>query len=324
MAKNVVIFPLSVALEIDQKKSIDAFVKLGVPRWQIYWHYYAFRQILFTPLRYLLPFRPVQNFLEKNRGISLSRLFQEYNLGAYDYNSSREAIQAVFPTVKKLSNQENFVSAWNVMVSITGRTDTIFSELEVLKQQGVSVVLITNSNDLHIEWIKLKYLELYEKDLPGEIFSSFYEKKMGMNLIRSLITKIKLKDKSNELPRIALFYSPPNKPTGYNPIEHISYFWAKRYVSSLIKSGEKQGYLYTALDFTSGKMQEILTKAGFVIKPPASRPARAPFVPPPSWGMMMSSNAPSAQPRTQAEEAGPEEEKKDEYGLVNKLRSRRL
>lgn len=219
MTKNIVILPLSLYLENQQAKSKAEFIKLGVNRFSLSWH-----------------FMPLPSFLNRFRGPSLPTIFDQYRRGELTTNAFRNQIRAKFPRVN-MSDAE-FDKAWNAMQVVTEKTQDALKETKELNNKGVNVYTIVGTNPLHFADLKKK---AKIQELPGTGHLSFQEKRLGRDLFASLLTKIRAEHPGIRKEDIVYFYSQPSDPYPrlgklawfWDPVKKYEYYAAQNYVASL-------------------------------------------------------------------------------------------
>lgn len=217
--KKTVIIPLSLYMDNQQQRSIDAFAKLGISKLAILWHWI-----------------PLPSFLERFRGPRLPALFDRYRSGKLTTIQFRNAIREKFPNTS--ISDAAFDKAWNAMCQVTNKTKQALDEVKILSQKGIKVYLLSGTNPLHIEHIKHKY----GKELPGHHFFSYQDKKLGHDLFTSLLRKIRTENPRILRNDIAFFYTPPG-PAPYSylgifawllaPFKKWFHSQAQKYVAKL-------------------------------------------------------------------------------------------
>ncbi|MCS5710618.1 hypothetical protein [Candidatus Berkiella aquae] len=226
--KKVVILPLSLFIDNQQERAKEAFIRLGINRFSLLWHFF-----------------PLPSFLERFRGPSLSHLFDQYRSGRLNTRAFRDAIRGKFPNVS--ISDADFDTAWNSMQIVTDVTKNALKEARALEKQGFEINLILGSNPLHLADIKRK---TGMRTLPGKGYWSFVKNKLGRNLFTSLLDEIKSKNPGIQKENIAYFYSVPQDPYPrlgilawlYDPIRKYEYFQAKRYVAQLQEAARTNGF----------------------------------------------------------------------------------
>lgn len=206
--KNIIILPLSVYLENNINRSINAFVDMGISRFWIllYW-------------------------------FKLNSIFNQYRKGVLSTEEFRVEIGKLFP--KAVSNQEKFDAAWNESCRINENTVSLFDQIETLKDD-YRIFLLSSTNPLHI-----KNIEKLTQTIPGEHFWSYDHQKLGADLLKALIQSIQKEYKGDEKqPTISLFYQPPgDKPYAnwgglgwiFAPFQRWAHLQKENYCHSLLK-----------------------------------------------------------------------------------------
>lgn len=179
----VVIVPLSLYLQNNQRLTIDAFKALGISSWQIFWHSLPLRDLFFHG---------------SSPYASLNAVFDQYKLGKLTNDEFRKAIHRKFPNADL--SKKKFEAAWNKMQVVNDLTHNMLNEVEELNQKKVNVTVLSSTNDLHYKDLLKK---LNRNKLPGRECLSFQQKLLGDNLTEILFCSYKKNDK------IKMFYTEP-------------------------------------------------------------------------------------------------------------------
>ncbi len=265
---KVVIIPISLYMHNDQQKSKAEFLKLGISRWSILWH-----------------FLPLPGFLTIWRGPSLPSLFDRYRRGEFTTVEFRNNFRSLFP--RTVISDKDFDSAWNAMQNVTSLTRNAFLEANNLVQRGFDVRLIAGTNELHKQDILRKAeLQLF----PGTAFFSHEKKLLGNDLFSALIKEIRQQYPTIRKEDIVYFYSEPQDPFPrlgklawlLNPLRKFEYNQAKNYVTRLKREAANLGF--TLVESEKGASQAnistSLAKLGWHIDMAVNEAERQPEVAP--------------------------------------------
>lgn len=217
--KKVVIVPFSLYLDNQQAKTKEAFIKLGVNRFSLRWH-----------------FIPLPSFLNWLRGPSLPTIFDQYRRGELTTNAFRNQIRAKFPGVTM--TDADFDKAWNAMQVVTDKTQDALKEIKELSNKDVSFYTIMGTNALHLADLKKK---AKIRTLPGTSHLSFEKQQLGSDLFTSLVSKIRTEHPGLCKEDILYFYSEPRDPYPrlgklawlWDPVKKYEYYAGQKHVASL-------------------------------------------------------------------------------------------
>lgn len=185
------ILPLSSYVKTDQNKTMDEFVKLGVPKWEMLLHWFAFPTFL-------------EPYVQKVRGPSLTFLFDEFNKGNLSADQFRTELRNKFSVLANKTDLQ-IDAAWNAMCIVTDFTKDAFKEVERLHDgKNINIVFTSNTNRLHHNTI----VDQYEQKIPGDAVAFSYNagfNKTGPQFINDYINLIK------DIPDQDIFfvYTPP-------------------------------------------------------------------------------------------------------------------
>lgn len=267
MAKKIVIFPLSLYLDNQQAKSKAEFIRLGVNRFSLSWH-----------------FMPLPSFLNRFRGLSLPTIFDQYRRGELTTNNFRNQIRAKFPGIN--ISDSDFDKAWNAMQVVTDKTHDALKEAKDLNNKGVNVYTIVGTNSLHFADLKKKAKILA---LPGTSHLSFQKKQLGRDLFASLLAKIRTDHSGIRKEDIIYFYSQPRDPYPrlgklawlWDPVKKYEYYAAKNYVASLQREAAgPNGFTLVECQATQTKanIKSTLENRGWLAKKTAQQEKAKPAV----------------------------------------------
>lgn len=226
---KVIVLPLSIYVNNNEQKTINAFAKLGVSKLSLLWHWL-----------------PLPRILSQFRQVYLPGLLDSYRRGELDSLAFAKATRPVYPSLK--IPLLKFEKAWNARMEITSFSRKAFEEIASLQKQGHKVYVLSGTNPMDIRCIE----KAYGKRIPGIHFFSYREKKLGKDLVNGLIEKIYEENLGIKPRDIAWFYASP----GEAPYSRWGWFawllapfkkWfhsgAQKYVAELQKQSQgKRGF----------------------------------------------------------------------------------
>lgn len=232
------ILPLSSYLKINQNKTMDEFVKLGVPKWEMLLHWFS------MPTAYL------EQLVAKVRGPSLTFLFDEFNKGNLNSTQFRTALRNKFSALANKTDLQ-IDAAWNAMCIVTPFTQAAFDEVQQLHDgKNINIVFTSNTNTLHHQAI----VDAYGQKIPGDEVAFSYDAgfgKTGPQFLNDYLNLIK------DIPDQEIFvvYTPP-PALPYPKLGFLSWF-AAPFATWAASNG--QNYV--------SKLQNMATTGNFTLVP---------------------------------------------------------
>lgn len=245
--KKILILPLSLYVETNMQKSIDAFAALCSTQFKTRWNW--LNKSVNTITFYIFKFKMLRHWF------TLDKIFNQYRRGdTQDTKTFKDTLAQIIPQLNAIS-EEQFIDAWNAMTNVTEHTRSVFKEVEVALEQDkeLDIIFLSSTNPLHIN----KIVKQYNDDpnlMPGRFYLS-YEKQASGNTLQNLLINEILRDNSEiQKEQIVLLYTPAQNPypqlgrlSGlawfFAPFKKRAEYQAKNYVAGLQKAAKEGGFV---------------------------------------------------------------------------------
>lgn len=226
---HILILPLSLLVKTNPMATVSAFRGLGIRLHSMIWNW-----------------RKTIQCIEK------------YKSGLLLNDQFIAQLKIIYPKLSLIAEPAIW-EAWNKMCTVEAFGKEGFSQLEALKQSGISVYIFSRTNPAHVDCIQVQL----GSNIPGKTFYSYEHHNTKCTLIDSLMHEIKTEFPNVQPKDIQYYYKdveqgPFSKLWWFPPLRWLLSplgMWFHKstinHVSNLKKESRSKGYSLLPFNFTT-------------------------------------------------------------------------